>query len=178
MTDKKTREEQINLIRRSTADWNAWRAGRTDRANLVDADLRDADLQDADLRDANLADANLAYTNLAFANLMRANLADANLEGANLAYANLEGAKLANAKLADAKLGEHIKIVHLVCRAIRSDDYTFFGFVTNAGLRIKAGCRLMTPDEYREHVADEYPDTPKAMETLSIIKYLEDCGNG
>ena len=60
-------------------------------------------------------------------------------------------------------------------RVYRSDDYLFMGFVTSAGLMIKAGCRLLSPDDYRKHVAKEYPATPKATETLRIIQYIEDC---
>ena len=33
--------------------------------------------------------------------------------------------------------------------------------------------RWLTPAEYRAHVADQYPDTPKAKETLAIIEFIE-----
>ena len=102
-----------------------------------------------------------------------ANLEDAYLKGANLTDANLAGAILTRASLAGASLRHDVKIIRLIGRAQRSDDYTFMGFQTNAGLRIKAGCRLMSPDEYRAHIAKEYPGTPKAAETLAIIQHLE-----
>lgn len=38
---------------------------------------------------------------------------------------------------------------------------------------IKAGCRFMSVDEYRAHVAKEYPGTTKAAETLAILDFIE-----
>jgi hypothetical protein len=35
-----------------------------------------------------------------------------------------------------------------------------------------AGCRWFTDAEFRAHVAVEYPDTPKAVETLAILDYI------
>ena len=130
MANEKTKEEQIALIKRSIAEWNLWRMGRTDRADLRSADLRSADLSRADL-----------------------------------SFADLSSADLSGA----------IKIERLLCRVYRSDEYLFMGFATNAGLMIKAGCQLLSPDEGRAYIAKQYPDTPKAAETLRIIKYIEDC---
>ena len=38
--------------------------------------------------------------------------------------------------------------------------------------KIVAGCRFMPIDAYAAHVAKEYPDTPKARETLRILDYF------
>ena len=145
MADEKTREEQIALIKKSVSEWNGWRAGRTDKADLSSADLSSADLRYTNLRYADLSFADMRYTNLRYADLRSANLR-----------------------------GE-IKITRLLCRTYRSDEYVFFGFSTNAGPMIKAGCRLFSPGDYRAHVAKEYPGTPEAKETLRIIKYIEEC---
>ena len=141
---EKTRLEQLALIKQSVQEWNLWLARTPHRANLRGADLQGADLQGANLQDANLQDANLR---------------GANLQDANLLGANLQG---------------DVKIILLSCRIYRNDNYVFMGFSTNAGLMIKAGCRLLSPDDYRAHIAKEYPDTPKASETLRIIKYIEE----
>ena len=39
---------------------------------------------------------------------------------------------------------------------------------------IRAGCRTYSIDEFSAHVAREYPDTPKAAETLRILDFLAD----
>jgi len=43
----------------------------------------------------------------------------------------------------------------------------------NGSHMIRAGCRTFTTDEFRAHVAESYPDTPKARETLAIVAFLE-----
>jgi len=133
------------------------------RANLTDANLADANLAGANLADAYLTGANLTDANLAGANLTRAYLARANLAGANLADANFAGAKIGT-----DTIDRVIAIAH------RLDGYAFAAFKLDTGaVKIKAGCRYFTPAEFREHVAQSYPDTPKAVETLSIIEHIE-----
>ena len=96
--------------------------------------------------------------------MVNANLVGANLVCANLRDANLEG----------ADLGEDFKINSLIARVTRLiDPYEFFAFDTNRGVVIKAGCRLMTPSDYRVHVGKEYPDTDKAAETIAILDFIE-----
>lgn len=107
--------------------------------------------------------------------LSGANLHGADLRDANLSGADLHGALLRGANLRDADLHGAIKIIRLICRIDRSDDYLFLGFSTQSGLMIKAGCHLLSPDDYRAHIAKQYPGTPKATETLRIIKYIEEC---
>ena len=155
MTDVKTRDEQIALIRRSVCDWNDWRTMRSDIADLIRADLRGAKLIRADLRHADLRHADLS--------------------GADLRHADLSGARLRWISLGEFNLRRDVKIRSLIARVSRSDNHLFVGLLTDAGLIIMAGCRLMSPDEYRGHVAKEYPDTPKAVETLRVIQYIEDC---
>lgn len=89
--------------------------------------------------------------------------------------ANLIGAYLSGAYLRDANLRDAVKVEGLICRMYRSDDHLFLAFTTNKGIMIKAGCRLLSPADYRIHVANTYPDTKKAVETLRIIQYIEDC---
>ena len=103
------------------------------------------------------------------------------LEAAVAARANLTGANLAGADLAGADLAGAIirgdKIIRLVAQAQRltlGDQYTFFAFeLETGGVKIHAGCRWFTIPEFRAHVADQYPDTDKAEETLAIIDFIE-----
>jgi len=108
------------------------------------------------------------------ANLRGANLRGAYLEGAYLEGAYLEGANLEGANLEGAYLGNDKKITGLIARVTRViDPYEFFAWRTDEGDFIRAGCRFMTVDEFRAHVAMSYPETPKAKETLAILDFIE-----
>ena len=113
------------------------------------------------------------FANLQGANLYGAYLRGANLQGADLWGANLRGADLQGANLYGAKIGDDI-LDRLIAVFERMDGYSFHAFRLDTGAtKIKAGCRWMTPKEYRAHVAREYPGTDKAAETLAIIRYIE-----
>lgn len=65
------------------------------------------------------------------------------------------------------------------CAAIANQtevcDYTFHFQVSEDGSEhnVDAGCRDMTIEEYRRHVALNYPDTNKAKATLAILDRFE-----
>jgi len=129
------------------------------RANLADANLADANLADANLAGANLADAYLAgaylvRANLAGANLVRANLADANLADANLVRANLVRANLADAKLLGTR-------PLLLIGPIGSRCAYLTAYLTDAGIRIRAGCWFGTDTEFEARVLVEHAKAPQ-----------------
>ena len=96
-----------------------------------------------------------------------ADLTGANLHGANLTGANLHGAYLDGADLDGKKLSA------LIARATRNDGYEFFLWRFEDGSHvIVAGCRAFTVEEFRAHVASQYPGTAKATETLAILAFL------
>ena len=159
--------EDIKTILDNHAKWERGDGGK--RAYLEGADLRGANLEGA-----NLGGANLEGANLGGANLRGANLRGANLRGANLRGAYLEGANLGCANLRGVKLSPTHTAVGLIARATRIEDpYEFFAWRTDQGDIIKAGCRFMTIERFRAHVAASYPGTPKAEETLAILDFLE-----
>jgi len=162
-------------IKQVLADHAAWRRGeRGSRADLVGADFVGANLYGANLDGANLYGANLDGANLYGANLARANLYGANLDGANLAGANLAGAYLAKAYLAGAYLAANITITAAPARrATRADGYEFFLWQTNAGWRVKAGCRLFTLDEAWQHWERTRGGTPLGDESQDILTMFE-----
>ena len=112
--------EQLALIRKGVATWNAWRRENPNVfvelswADLNGADLSEADLNGADLGGAEIGGADMHLTNLSRANLsgadlIRANLRVADLSGAdliraNFSLANLEGANFSGANLREADL--------------------------------------------------------------------------
>jgi hypothetical protein len=38
---------------------------------------------------------------------------------------------------------------------------------------VLAGCRWFTVEEYRDHIAEEYPDSEKGVETGAILDFFE-----
>jgi uncharacterized protein YjbI with pentapeptide repeats len=142
-------------------------------ANLEGANLEGAYLGGAYLRGAYLEGAYLGGANLGGAYLGGANLEGAYLGGANLEGANLEGAYLGGANLEGAYLGG-AKILSVVARAVRNDGCEFFFFQCEDGPAIKAGCRFFrSTEEYRHHITENYPDTPKAEETEAILQFFD-----
>jgi hypothetical protein len=157
-------------LKQVLADHAAWlRSEGGKRANLAGAYLAGANLGGANLDGAYLDGANLARANLARANLGGANLARANLDGANLAGAYLDGANLARAKIADG-----ITVVAGPARrAIRADGYEFFLWLTDAGWRVRAGCRFFTLDEAWKHWERTRAGTELGDESHDILTMFE-----
>ena len=92
-------------------------------------------------------------------------------ERADLSGADLRGAKLSGANLSGANLSPGLAIIQ---GPIRSDRFAFSLRACCFGEHVVvAGCRSFTIAEYRAHVADNYPGTPKAAETLAILDFLE-----
>ena len=121
----------------------------------------------ADLSGADLSRANLLGANLLGANLSRADLSGANLSGANLLGANLLGANLSRAYL------NSLKVTSLARRATRSDGYEFFLWRTDAGFRVKAGCRFFTMDEAWRHWEKTRGGSPLGDESHDILTMFE-----
>ncbi|MFQ6018233.1 MAG: pentapeptide repeat-containing protein [Kiloniellaceae bacterium] len=88
-------EDQVALLKRGTAAWNAWRAEHPDAV----PDLSGAALRGLDLAGAHLAGALLPGADLRGTVLRGADLAGAKLDGANLFKAVLEAADLSGADL-------------------------------------------------------------------------------
>ena len=103
------------------------------------------------------------------ANLYGADLRGADLYGAGLRGADLYGADLRGAKLSDKKINRTLASVSRI-----NDGFTFNLFEMQDGPpKVNAGCRFLTIADYRAHVAREYPDTPKARETLRILDFFD-----
>ena len=143
-------------------------------SDLRGSDLSDSDLSDSDLSGSNLSGSNLRYSNLRDSDLSGSNLSGSNLSGSNLRYSNLSGSNLSGSNLSGATIKSE-KVARLFASVQRlNDPYTFHAFELEAGgVKIMAGCRWFTPAEFCANVAAEYPDTPKATETLAILTFIE-----
>ena len=135
-------------------------------AYLAGAYLARADLARADLAGANLAGAYLARADLAGANLARANLDGANLAGAYLARANLDGADLARADLDGDRPIFQIGPIGSRCAYL-------VAFVTDQGVRLRAGCFFGTVPEFEEKLQAEHGDNVHAREYRAALELIK-----
>ena len=110
----------------------------------------------------------LSGADLSRANLFEANLSGADLSGADLSRANLFEANLFEANLSGADLNS-FKVTSLARRATRSDGYEFFLWRTDAGFRVKAGCRLFAMDEAWRHWEETRGGSPLGDESHDIL---------
>ena len=101
-----------------------------------------------------------------------ADLLGANLLGANLSRADLSRADLSRADLLGANLNS-LKVTSLARRATRSDGYEFFLWRTDAGFRVKAGCRFFTMDEAWRHWEETRGGSPLGDESHDILTMFE-----
>jgi hypothetical protein len=113
-----------------------------------------------------------ARANLARANLAGANLDGANLDGANLAGANLDGAYMARANLdGGEKLVGDRPIVQV--GPIGSRGAYLVAFITDNGLRVRAGCFFGSLDDFRAKVAETHGDNKHGREYTAAIAMIE-----
>jgi len=118
---------------------------------------------------ASLVGASLVGASLVGASLVGASLDRASLDRASLDRASLDGASLVGALVRNDEIATLLAIASRV-----EDPYTFFAFRLRDGrVKIMAGCRWFTIEEYREHVGAAYPGTSKAVETLAILDFIE-----
>ena len=100
-----------------------------------------------------------------------ANLSDANLSGANLSDAYLRGANLSDAKVKGLLLiGERPS---LAIGPIGSVSRTVFAWLTEAGLRIQAGCFFGSRDEFTAQLAETHGDNEHADEYRAALVLID-----
>ena len=136
--------------------------GNTIKITVEAATKARAHLTHAHLTHANLAGANLAGAYLAGANLTRADLAGANLTHANLAGANLDGGEKLFGKRPIFQIGP-----------IGSRCAYFVAFITDKGLRLRAGCFFGSKEEFIEKLQEEHEDNEHAQEYNAAISLIE-----
>ena len=156
-------------------------------ANLRGADLRGADLGGADLTDAYLACANLTGTyltcahlrgaDLTGADLRDANLGGADLSGSDLRGANLTGANLAGTGLRDANLRDGEKLIGgrpvFMTGPIGSRCNYLIAYITDKGVRLRAGCFFGDVETFRSKLEAEHGDNDYAAEYRAALALIE-----
>jgi Pentapeptide repeats (8 copies) len=144
-----------------------------DGAYLAGANLAGANLDGAYLAGANLDGAYLAGAYLAGAYLAGAYLARANLDGAYLAGANLDGAYLAGANLAGGEILKGERPI-LQIGPIGSRCAYFSAFLTDKGLRLRAGCFFGSREEFEEQLAETHDGNEHSKEYKAALAMI-DC---
>ena len=141
-------------------------------ANLYGADLYGANLRGANLRGANLYGADLRGANLGGADLRGgANLRDANLYGANLYDANLGGANLGGAGLGGEKLVGNRSFIQIGPIGSRGDF--LLAFITDAGVKIRAGCFFGSRDEFELMVDESHGNGDHGNEYRAALTFID-----
>jgi uncharacterized protein YjbI with pentapeptide repeats len=146
-------------------------------ASLRGADLSGADLSWADLSGASLSGASLRGASLSWASLSWADLSWADLSGASLSGASLRGADLSGASLSGAKIRHNLALVGarplLTIGPIGSESRTVFAWLTNAGLRIQAGCFFGSRDEFTACLAETHGGNEHAQEYTAALVLID-----
>ena len=152
-------------------------------ASLARASLDGACLDGAILAGASLDGASLARASLARASLAGASLAGASLDGACLDGACLDGAYLARASLAGASLdGASLDDRKLKLRGARpilqigplgSRCAYLIAYLTDLGVRVRAGCWFGSLDDFRAAVAATHGNNEHGREYAAAIKMIE-----
>ena len=149
---------------------------RLDGARLIDARLDGASLDGASLDGARLIGATLDGASFIGASLIGARLDGASFIGASLIGARLDGASLIDASLDGASLDgarPDKATAAPLRRATRADGYEFLLWPTDAGWRVRAGCRFFTLPEARDHWTRTRAGTPIGDETADILDMFE-----
>ena len=134
-------------------------------------------------REENTIKITLEAAVVARANLVGANLVGANLDGAYLDGAYLDGAYLGGANLVGAYLGganlvggEILKGERPILQIgpIGSRCAYFVAFLTNKGLRLRAGCFFGTREEFEEQLSETHEDNDHSKEYKAALAMI-DC---
>ena len=173
-TDAVLFEYEPTLEQRSngTAMRAALEAAARGGANLEGANLEGANLRSANLRGMNLRGMKLIGADLRGANLRGADLYAANLDGANLDTTNLGGAYLRG-----AYLGGLLKLIGerpiFSVGPIGSRCDFFSAYITDDGLRLRAGCFFGTIPEFEEKLQAEHGDNVHAREYRAALELIK-----
>ena len=127
-----------------------------EKATVASADLGGADLGGAYLRGANLRGANLGG----------ANLGGADLGGADLGGANLRGAYLGGCKLVGNR--PVLQIGPIGSR----DDY-LIAYLTDKGVRLRAGCFFGTTAEFAAKLPDTHGENDHGREYRAALVFVQ-----
>lgn len=140
-------------------------------ADLRGASLSYADLGGANLRCSDLSNADLSNVSLRGADLRGAKLVGADLRGADLRGADLYGADLRGANLSGAELVGNRPVLQIGPIGSRADYLA--AYLTDAGVKIAAGCFFGSLEEFRAAVTKTHEGGLHGREYAAAIQMIE-----
>jgi hypothetical protein len=148
-----------------------------DGARLVGASLVGASLDGASLVGASLDGARLVGASLVGASLDGASLVGASLDGASLDRASLDRARLVGASLVGASLdnGEKLKGERPILQIgpLGSRCAYFVAYLSDKGVRLRAGCFYGTTAEFRAKLKETHDGNQHAVEYKAALNLIE-----
>ena len=136
-------------------------SGMATRYALEKAVKDDADLRGSNLRGSNLSHSNLSGSNLSGSDLRYSDLSGSDMRGSNLSGSNLSGEKL---------IGD--RPVLMVGPIGSRCDY-LAAYLTDKGVRLRAGCFFGDVDTFRAKLEETHGDTNHAAEYHAALALIE-----
>ena len=137
-----------------------------EKAVKDDADLSDSNLSYSDLRGSDLSGSDLSGSNLSYSNLSGSDLSYSDLSGSDMRGSNLSGSNLSGAKL----IGD--RPVLMVGPIGSRCDY-LAAYLTDKGVRLRAGCFFGDVDTFRAKLEETHGDTNHAAEYHAALALIE-----
>ena len=122
------------------------------------------------VREAVKVGANLRKADLSGVDLSEANLSKADLIGVNLSGVDLRWVDLREAKLGDFTLIGSRPVIQLGSLGSRSD--TLLAFITDDGIKIKAGCFFGSAEKFEGAVQVEHGDSEHGREYRAALAFI------
>ena len=135
-------------------------------SNLRGSDLSGSNLSYSNLRGSDLSGSDLSYSDLSYSNLSGSDLSGSNLRGSDLGGSNLRGSNLSGAKL----IGD--RPVLMVGPIGSRCDY-LAAYLTDKGVRLRAGCFFGDVDTFRAKLEETHGDTNHAAEYHAALALIE-----
>ena len=135
-------------------------------SDLSSSDMRYSDLSGSNLSYSDLSGSNLSYSDLSYSNLRGSDLRGSDMRGSDLRGSNLSGSNLSGAKL----IGD--RPVLMVGPIGSHCDY-LAAYLTDKGVRLRAGCFFGDVDTFRAKLEETHGDTNHAAEYRAALVLIE-----
>ena len=141
-------------------------------SNLSYSNLRGSDLSGSNLSYSNLRGSDLSGSDLSYSDLSYSNLRGSNLRGSDLSGSNLRGADLSGAYLSGGEKLIGDRPVFVIGPIGSRCDY-LAAYLTDKGVRLRAGCFFGDVETFRSKLEAEHGDNDHAAEYHAALALIE-----